>query len=155
MLVLGKKAKDTDEATSLLRKAIADGSGARLFEKMIAAQHGDARVVAEPTRLELAKTIVPVVADRDGFLARADALAIGRAAVAMGAGRMRAEDKVDHAVGAYVHKKPGDRVSKGETLATLHLRVRDASVEERMRSAFVIADEPPRTRPLIFDRIEG
>lgn len=155
MVVLGKKAKTTAEARTLLEKAIADGSGVRVLEKMIAAQHGDARVASEPSRLELAPIAVDITAERDGWVTHANALAIGRAAVVMGAGRTRAEDSVDHAVGIFVKKKPCDRVSKGEPLATLHVRKRDASVEERVKSAFTIADGPVKTRPLIFERIEG
>jgi pyrimidine-nucleoside phosphorylase len=155
MLVLGKKSASSDAGRAALQKAITDGSGAKVFRKMIEAQHGDPRVVDDPSLLDLATTSVEITADRSGFVTRADALEIGRAAVAMGAGRMRAEDAVDHGVGAWLRKKPGHRVEKGETLITLRMRKRDVSVEERMRNAFSVDDAPLPTRKLIIDRIEG
>ncbi len=97
---------------------------------------------------------VDVVAERAGFVERADALAIGRAAVAMGAGRARAEDVVDPTVGISVLAKPGDRVERGQPLASLHVKKRDASIEERVRAAYAIADAPPAPRPLFIAKIE-
>jgi pyrimidine-nucleoside phosphorylase len=155
MLVLGGVATDVGEARAKLGDAVKSGAGARTMEKMIEAQRGDPRVVAEPTRLEIAKEKVPIVAERDGFVTRADALAIGRAAVAMGAGRARAEDRVDHAVGMDVHAKPGDAVKKGQPLATLYVRGPAPEIEQRVRTAFTLADAKPATRALVLERVEG
>ncbi len=137
-----------------MQNAIDSGAAVRVAEKMIAAQHGDARVASDPSRLALAPERFDVVAERAGFVVRADALAIGRAAVAMGAGRARAEDTVDPAVGISVLAKPGDRVERGQPLAALHVRKRDASVEERVRAAYAIGDEAPAPRPLFIARID-
>jgi len=141
------------DAEKSVQNAIDSGAAVRVAEKVIAAQHGDPRVAADPSLLAIAPERVDVTADRAGFVARADALAIGRAAVAMGAGRARAEDTVDPAVGISVLAKPGDRVERGQPLAALHVRKRDASIEERVRAAYAIADAPPAPRPLFIDRI--
>ncbi|HVH43238.1 MAG TPA: thymidine phosphorylase, partial [Labilithrix sp.] len=95
MLVLGQKAKDVAEGTAKLRAAIANGDAVRVMEKMVAAQGGDASVVADPSKLVVASEVVPVKAPRDGFVTGIDALAIGLTGVAMGAGRTRADQKVD------------------------------------------------------------
>jgi pyrimidine-nucleoside phosphorylase len=153
MLVLANRENDEKSALKSLQNAIDSGAGVRVMEKMIEAQHGDPKVAGDPSRLEIAKERVDVVADRAGFVARADALAIGRAAVAMGAGRARAEDVVDPAVGISVLAKPGDRVERGQPLAALHVRKRDASIEERVRAAYVIADAAPPAQPLFIGRI--
>jgi thymidine phosphorylase len=155
MLVLGKKADDVLTARTRLRAAIANGSAARTMERMIEAQHGDTRVVAEPSRLEVAPISVPVLAERAGVVQRVDALTIGRAAVAMGAGRSRAEDKVDHAVGISVHVKPGARVEMGHPLATLRVRADAPAILERVRTAFVVGDGAVAPRPLVIGRIDG
>jgi pyrimidine-nucleoside phosphorylase len=155
MLVLGGVAKDATEGRTKLAEAVRSGAGARTMERMIEAQHGDARVVAEPGRLEVAPHTVPILAERDGFVARADALAIGRAAVAMGAGRARAEDRVDHAVGMEIRAKPGDAVKRGDALATLHVRGPMPDIEARVRAAFSIEDAKPEPRPLVLERVEG
>jgi pyrimidine-nucleoside phosphorylase len=153
MLVLAKRANDEKTALKSLQNAIDSGSAVTVMEKMIAAQHGDPKVAADPSLLEIAKERVDVTAERAGFVTRADALAIGRAAVAMGAGRARAEDVVDPAVGISVLAKPGDRVERGQPLAALHVRKRDASIEERIRAAYAIEDAAPPARPLFIGRI--
>ena len=155
MLVAAGAMRDESEGRSRLAGAIASGDAARVAERMIEAQGGDPRVVEDRSRLEVAPEEVPVLAPRDGFVLRADALAIGLAAVAMGAGRTRADQAVDHAVGILVDRKPGQRVSRGEPLARLRVRRAAAAsaLVERVLAAFVIGDEAPRTRPLVLDRI--
>jgi pyrimidine-nucleoside phosphorylase len=156
MLVLGGKATDTAGARAALRAAIASGAGARVAERMIEAQGGDPRVVADRARLARAAEAIVVVAPRDGTVARVDALAVGLAAVAMGAGRSRADQPVDPAVGILVEKRPGDGVRAGEPLARLLVRDRSAAlpIAERVRAAFTIDDAPPAPRPLVLDRID-
>jgi pyrimidine-nucleoside phosphorylase len=156
MLVLGGVAADEAAARARLAKAVADGSAARTAERMIAAQGGDPRVVADRTRLEVAPEEIVVPAPREGFVTRADALAIGLAAVAMGAGRTRADQEVDHAVGILVEAKPGDRVSRGQPLSRLRVQAKNAAtsgIAERVASAFAILDAPPPHQPLLLGRI--
>lgn len=155
MLVVAKRANTEKDAMKSLQNAIDSGAAVRVAEKMIEAQHGDARVAGDPSRLVDAPVRVDVLADRAGFVQRADALGIGRAAVAMGAGRARAEDVVDPLVGISVLAKPGDHVERGQLLAALHLRKADPTIEERIRAAYVIGDAPVPLRPLFIARIDG
>ena len=153
MLVLGGKVQNVQDARIELGRALASGAARRVMEKMIAAQGGDPGVVEDPSRLEVAKHSGPVPATRDGWVARADALEIGLAAVAMGAGRTRADQAVDPAVGISVHKKPGARVTRGEALATLHVRApKDTGLTDRVAAAFEIADEAPAASELVLGR---
>ena len=155
MLVMGGVAKGEDDARARLAAAVATGAAATTAERMIAAQGGDPRVVADRTRLEVAPEEVVVEAPRDGWVQRADALGIGLAAVAMGAGRTRADQAVDHAVGIYVDAKPGTRVVRGQPLARLRVRARGdaAAVLDRVVGAFVIGDASPPQRPMVLGRI--
>jgi pyrimidine-nucleoside phosphorylase len=155
MLVMGGVARDEDDARARLAAAIATGAAAQTAERMIRAQGGDPRVVADRERLEVAPIEVPVEAPRDGYIARMDALAIGLAAVAMGAGRVRADQPVDHAVGMYVDAKPGARVVRGQPIARLRVRkAEDAeAVKDRVAGAFSIADTVPVQRTLVLGRV--
>lgn len=155
MLVLGGKAKDVDDGTAKLRQAIADGSAIRTMEKMVAAQGGDASVVAEPAKLVVAPEVVEVKAARSGFVTGIDALAIGLAGVAMGAGRTRADQKVDPAVGIEIDRKPGEAVKSGDVVARLFVRDRAAglALSERVVGAFEIGDAAPPAEPLVVGRI--
>jgi thymidine phosphorylase len=157
MLVMGRGARDEADARARLADAIASGRAARIAERMIEAQGGDARVVADRSRLEVAPVEVIVESPRDGFVVKADALAIGLAAVAMGAGRTRADQAVDHGVGILIDKKPGSRVALGEALARLRVRAGcdPSSIVERVRSAFDVAGAAPPPRPLVLDRIDA
>ncbi len=157
MLMLGQKAKTADEARTAMKAAIASGRAARLMEKMIEAQHGDPRVVADRSRLVLAPVEVAVKATRSGFVTGVDALAIGLAGVAMGAGRTRTDQAVDPAVGIRIDAKPGRAVKAGDTLAVLQVRrASDAdAVLARVADAFSVGDEKPHAGPLVIERVGG
>ena len=157
MLLLGGKARNEHEARERLTEAIATGAALRVMERMVEAQGGDSLVVREPMRLEVAGHDVTIPAPRDGYVARADALELGQAAVVMGAGRTRADQKVDPAVGITVHKKPGARVGRGEPLATLHVRAKaDAAISaDRVALAFEIGDEASAGDALVLGRIDA
>ena len=155
MLVMAGVAKEEEDAAVRLAAAIATGAAARTAERMIRAQGGDPRVVGDRSRLEVAREEVVVEAPRDGTVERVDALGIGLAAVAMGAGRTRADQAVDHAVGIYVDARPGMRVARGQPLARLRVRSKGdaAPVAERVASSFVLGEAAPSQRPLVLGRI--
>ena len=156
MLVLGGVAADNAAARARVERAVASGDAARAMEKMVTAQHGDATTIADPSRLEVARVEIVVRAPRAGFVAGIDALEVGLAAVAMGAGRTRADQKVDAAVGITIDAKPGAEVHAGDSLARLHVRVDDndaSAIAARVRDAFVVGDAPPDAPSLVLARI--
>jgi thymidine phosphorylase len=95
--------------------AIADGSAMDCWNRMIRAQGGDP---AAP--LPRARHQHDVVAPSSGRLVRLDALGVGVAAWRLGAGRARKEDPVSFGAGVSLHVKPGDAVTAGQPLLTLH-----------------------------------
>ncbi|HVK65019.1 MAG TPA: thymidine phosphorylase [Polyangium sp.] len=155
MLVLGDAASSIEDAREKLRDAITSGRGARVFERMIEAQGGDPAVVEDPLRLPRAPETVLVPSEADGFVAAIDPLEIGLAAVAMGAGRTRADQKVDHAVGIEILAPRGAGVRRGEPLARLHVRsaVAAEAVADRVQSAFRVSSAPEASPPLLLGRI--
>ncbi|MGO8999097.1 MAG: thymidine phosphorylase [Polyangiaceae bacterium] len=155
MIVMGGRSATTADGRRMLGQAIARGDGARVFERMIEAQGGDPRVVTEPTRLTVAPVEVVVKAPISGFVASVDAMVIGLAAVAMGAGRARADSKIDPTVGISVDAKPGAEVRAGDSLARIHVRqAADAdAIAERIRGAFVVTPEPRPIPPLVRGRL--
>jgi thymidine phosphorylase len=120
MLRRGKLARDQATARRMLDAALKSGRALSLMESVVRAQGGDPRVVREPDRLPAAPRRVPVRAPRAGWVRALDALAVGRACVALGAGRARAEDSIDPRVGLLIARKPGERVRAGELLAEVH-----------------------------------
>jgi pyrimidine-nucleoside phosphorylase len=155
MLRLGRVARTEAEARRKLETAIRDGSGARTLAAIVRAQGGDARVVDEPDRLPSAPLRIPVRAPRGGKVAAVDSLELGLAAVALGAGRTRADQRVDPAVGFVLTKKPGDSVQKGDVLLEVHARDATAAapVVERAAAAFDLRATAPRPGKLVLDVI--
>jgi pyrimidine-nucleoside phosphorylase len=155
MLRLGGVAKGEAEAREALAAAITSGRAARTMERMIEAQGGDPRVVAEPHRLPEATQVTDVRAPSDGYVAGIDALELGLSAVALGAGRTRADQKVDPAVGIEIAAPVGSKVSRGDVLATIHSRDAHvgAKIRERTQAAFAISHDRPPPAPLVLERI--
>jgi pyrimidine-nucleoside phosphorylase len=151
MLVLGNVAADRADAEKRVRGAIASGAGLERFRRIIEVQHGDPAVVDDYGRLPSAPDREAVTAPRSGYLARLDAELVGRASVALGAGRNRVDEAIDPAVGIVVLAAPGDQVRAGDAVLELHCRSRgrvDEAVALASR-ALSIADAPPAARPLI------
>ncbi|MEZ4263845.1 MAG: thymidine phosphorylase [Polyangiaceae bacterium] len=155
MLVLGGVAPDMDAARQRLRAAIADGTAVRVMERMVEAQSGDPKVVADPSLLEIAPSELTITAPEAGWVAGVDALAVGLAGVALGAGRTRADQAVDPAVSISIEKKPADRVEAGEPLARIYARTpADAeAIRARLEAAFTFAPAAPAAAPLVVGRV--
>jgi len=155
MLVLGKVAADRENAERQVRGAIASGAGLDRFRRIIEAQGGDPKVVDDYTRLPQAPHHHIVSAPRRGYVAGIDAELIGRASVALGAGRDRVEDPVDPAVGILLAAKPGDAVRAGDPVLEMHYRDRgrlDRALQLAGR-AITIDDHAPPRRPLIVGEV--
>jgi pyrimidine-nucleoside phosphorylase len=155
MLVLGKVARDRDEAEQKARGAIQSGAGLDRFRQIVEAQGGDPKVVDDYARLPHVSDRYVVAADRAGFVSRIDAELIGRASVALGAGRDRVEDPVDPAVGIMVLAKPGDAVRAGDPILEHNYRERGRlETATRLTSqAITIGDQRPAATRLIVDEV--
>jgi len=136
-----------------LSAALKNGDAARKMEQVIRAQHGDPRVVREPDRLPAAPVVAKLVAPASGFVASIDALAVGELALQLGAGRTRTDQVIDPSVGLVLEKKPGDRVAKGEAVATLHVRERAQLPAARaaLLQAFGISARAPKIPRLVIE----
>ena len=159
MLVLGRVAADRDEARRRVLAAIGDGRGFLKLCEIAEAQGGDPDALADPSLLPRAAVTRPVLSEEAGVVQALDAEAIGLAAMALGAGRSRLEDRVDPAAGLVVHKKVGDPVERREPLATLHLGEVTLeppdTVEMRVRGAYQIGRELVPPEPLVRERLDG
>jgi pyrimidine-nucleoside phosphorylase len=157
MLKLAGVAKTDKLARTQLEKALSDGSAMEVFLRMVKAHGGDTRQIENPSKLPTTKERVAVKANKAGFVQSVDPRALAWVGVEMGAGRMRAEQSIDPAVGIELAKTVGEAVTSNEPLAYLHVHDKRAAkaLEKRVSEAFVIASRKPKTRPLVLDRIEG
>jgi pyrimidine-nucleoside phosphorylase len=155
MLVLGQVAPDLAAARAQVQRAMASGAGLERFRRIIEAQGGDPKVVDDYQRMPHVADRHIVAASRAGFVTAVDAAIVGRASVALGAGRDRVDDAVDPAVGIMVAAKPGDAVRAGAPVLELHYRDR-ARLEAAIRltsQAITIGDEPPAPGRLIVGEV--
>jgi pyrimidine-nucleoside phosphorylase len=155
MVWLGKPGSTLQGARAAVRTSLRDGSGLQVLRAIVQRQGGDVGMVDDPRTLPQAPVRETFTASRDGYVARLDAGLLGRAAVQLGAGRARAEDSVDPAVGFELLAVAGDRVSVGAPLIVVHARSADdvAAVQSMLEQAVTFADVPPAPRPLILDRL--
>ncbi|MGG2954568.1 pyrimidine-nucleoside phosphorylase [Geobacillus stearothermophilus] len=154
MVYLAEKAPSLDEARRLLEEAIRSGAAIAAFKTFLAAQGGDASVVDDLDKLPKAAYTSTVTAAADGYVAEMAADDIGTAAMWLGAGRAKKEDVIDLAVGIVLHKKIGDRVQKGEALATIHSNRPDVlDVKEKIEAAIRLSPQPVARPPLIYETI--
>ena len=156
MLVLGGIAADIKSATDRLVSARARGTAAELFQAMVTALGGPVDLVENPTKhLQTAPITRRVEPGRDGYVQSMNTRSIGMVVVALGGGRMRVEDTIDHAVGLSDVAGLGQIVDKERPLAIVHARTEaDATMAaDTVRAAFVIGDAAPTEGPVVAGRI--
>jgi pyrimidine-nucleoside phosphorylase len=144
LLEMSGEARDAEEARRRLTELRDAGAGREKLRELIRAQGGDPAVVDDPDRLPRAPRTVAFAAERDGWVAAADARTIGLAALELGAGRRTKTDALDLSVGVLLQRRIGDRVRAGEPLAELHV-ADDTSASRALamlRDAYRLADEP-------------
>mgnify|MGYP001554871513 FL=1 len=156
MLLLAKVAKTKAAARERLAAALASGAALKKFREMVAAQGGDVRTVDDPARLPRAKFQAPLPAARAGFVQTVDAMGVAFAALRLGAGRAKAEDRIDHAVGFSGLVKIGERVERGTPLCVIHANDPKALAEakRRLAEAIVVGARPAKAPKLIGEIVE-
>jgi pyrimidine-nucleoside phosphorylase len=120
---------------------------------LVEAQGGDVSYVDDPDKLPKARHIEVVESPESGYLEQVQARILGEAAVALGAGRTKKGDPVDHAVGFVIHYKVGDKVEKGQPLFTVHAN--DERLLAEARQAVLAAHRwsaaPVAALPLFYE----
>lgn len=153
MLLLGEMAVSLAQARALVEKSLADGSALEKFRQLVVAQGGDVSYVDHPEKLPTANLVKVVNAPRSGYLEQVRARIVGEASVALGAGRAKKGDPLDHAVGFVIHHKVGDKLKAGEPLFTVHAndpKKLDAAIEA-VSTAHVFSDSPVPPLPLFYE----
>ena len=154
MVVLAEKAHTKEEARNKLEQNLHNGKALDVFKRFVKAQGGNEAIVDEPELLPKAAYTIDVNAEKDGFVSTLVADEIGKAAMLLGAGREKKEDKIDYAVGVVIHKKLGDAVEKGERIFTIHANETEVKKVKEMLSKSVEITDKKITPPIILDTIE-
>ncbi|MBU3129125.1 pyrimidine-nucleoside phosphorylase [Clostridium tagluense] len=151
MLVLGKKAKDADEARKILKDIIKSGKGLQKLRELVVAQGGNPAYVDDTSLFPVPAIVEEVISNVEGYVKAIKADDIGRAALVLGAGRETKESIIDLAVGIVLHKKIGDFIKKGEAIATIYAN--DAQKQKisvkMVLDAYEIVQEEIKAKALI------
>lgn len=145
-----KKAITLEEARNLCIRQIQNGQALQTLSRLVSAQGGDASYIFTPTNFPKAEYQIEVKADKNGYVGHIDALAIGNAAMLLGAGRAKLGDDIDHSVGIVLCRKVGDKVQAGETLAVIHSNRKNTEAEAHMvYEAFAVQEKKIDSRLIL------
>jgi pyrimidine-nucleoside phosphorylase len=157
MLVVSGVEPDDARAEARIRAALSDGSGFEKLKEIVENQGGDPRSLDDVSLLPSAPDRDFVRSPREGYVAALKAESVGRAAVALGAGRDRLEAAIDPGVGILVVAPQGTKVRQGDPVFEIQHRAGRGLADARrlLQQAIVIDAAAAAPPPLIIDRILG
>lgn len=149
--LVGKK----NAARRKCRQALQDGTAFKKMLQLVRAQGGDTRLIFHPENYPMARYRKELRTASSGYLAGFDTREIGLISVALGAGRLKANDPVDHQAGIILRKKVGDRVNTGDILMEIHTNKSNIlnHIKSRLKAAVKISTKPPQSPQLILKRL--
>ena len=139
--------KGTSEARAAVERALNSGAAFEKLREFVAAQGGDARALED---LPVSGDVREVRSPRSGYVAGFGALEVGRAALALGAGREKKGDRVDPGVGVEVLVKTGDGVEEGQPVARIYGARNADRAEAMILAALEVSDGTTRRPPVIL-----
>jgi thymidine phosphorylase len=155
LLVLGGVEVDSGAARAAAERALDGGAAAECFAAMVVELGGPSDLLEAPERhLPTAAVTVAAEPEEAGVVSSVDVRAIGLAVVALGGGRARETDPVDHAVGLTEVAAPGERVGPGERpLAVVHAADSDAAERcaAALRDAYAVGEAPKDAPPPVLE----
>ena len=150
MLVLSQIC-DYETALSRVQQALNSGAALERLRMMIDAQGGDSRVLDDESLLAIGKFTYDVTAPQDGYITHMNTEQCGIASVMLGAGRTVKDGPIDYSAGIVMHKKTGDAVRTGESIATLHAS--HESLLVKAAKTYLEAITFGKTAPVVVDTI--
>lgn len=143
MIKLSGKGNDIEKNKKKIDEQIQNGMAYNKFLELVKNQGGDISFIENTDKLENAKYVVSVEADKSGIVQSVSAEEIGILSRDLGAGRIRKEDKIDLTAGIVLNKKVGDYVDKGECLAKIYTNKKEILeiARERLQNIYKIEDK--------------
>jgi len=156
MLSLTAESAEAGRARTRVAEALSSGRALEKFAQMVEAQGGDPRVIDNASLLPQAALREVIASNSTGFVTGVNARSVGRASMALGAGRETVDSRIDPSVGILLNKKIGDRVEKGEPLCTVFYNqaAKFESVRQPLLEAFAIDPDRVEPPPLIKRLVE-
>ena len=142
IIKLSGKCDDLEENKKMILENIENGKAYNKFLELVKSQYGNTEYIENVEKFEKAKYIIPVIADKDGFVEELNAEKVGLISVMLGAGRVKKEDDIDKAVGIILNKKIADEVKTGDILAYIHANDEQKGKEaaEQLKDTYKISE---------------
>ena len=155
MLEFAGRAKNREEAVSLMQSVIDNGAALKKLAEFVTAQGGDASYVYDTSLFPKASFSQGIVAEKDGYVHRILAEEVGIACMTLGGGRETKESKIDLSVGIVLQKKNTDAVKKGEVLAVIYGNDKEkmTAAAEKVLRAYEISSEIIEKQPVVREYI--
>lgn len=156
ILLGAEKCSSREQGKAMLQATIQNGTALAKLREFIQAQGGDPAVIDTPNLLPQAKVLQEVPAPQAGYVCHITADAVGRVCTLLGGGRLTKDSVLDLSVGLELHKKLGDAVSPGESLATIHASSPQAAAEaaQKLLACYTFSQTPFAPPPLIKALVE-
>lgn len=143
--------EDIETAKFKAEDAINNGSALKKLCEAVTAQGGDETLLTGQKDFKKSEISFEIKAEKSGYITECNSLLLGKAACLLGAGRENLNDKIDHTAGIVLNKQYGEYTEKGEVLATAFTNKPEfKDIEKIIKEAFVISDNKPKERPLIY-----
>lgn len=152
MLIGAKIANTVEEARKLLEETIENKTALNKLAEFIEAQGGNNEAVFHPESFQKANLSEEVPAPMDGYVTYIHTDEVGMTSLILGGGRETKDSVIDLSVGIQIQKKLGDKVAKGEALATLFANDSNKlkAAKLRLQEAYVIGAEKPKIHPYVY-----
>ena len=146
------KANSKEEAYQKIQNAIETGVALDCFRKLVKSQNGNPLVVDNYRLFAQPEFAESIYAEQDGYVQNIDAYKTAYACKLLGAGRERKSDPIDYSAGIYLNKIYGERVSRGDVIATLYANDEEklSLAKEFLKDAFTFSDYEQPQRNLIY-----
>lgn len=151
-MVVGAGITDSiEKAKEMLKEAVANKSALNKLAELVEAQGGDRNAVFDTSLLPQASIIEEYTAKESGYVSSIVCDRVGLAAMVLGGGRETKESTIDLAVGIVLHKKVGDYVKAGESIATFYANdaCKMADAKKRFEGTYSFCSEKVKKQPLI------
>lgn len=155
MLILAKIASDEKEAKEMIKSSIENRSALNKLKELIEIQGGDSRVIDDYSLLPQAKYKKEIKLKHTGYVKSINAEFVGRAALALGAGRDTMESKIDLSAGIILNKKVGDKFTENDSIATFFYNeeTKFKEAEELIIKAYSLSDDECHPKKLMHGLI--
>jgi thymidine phosphorylase len=152
MLDLSGVADNLNDAKDKASAALNQGRAAQVFARMVAGLGGPLDLLEKPQHyLPQAPIVKPILASHSGYVCAMDVRAIGLSLVTLKAGRSKADDAIDYAVGLSGMVQIGDYIEQGQPLAVAHVRNDNqlALINQELVNLIQLAPDAPRLEPIV------